>query len=239
MVEDCLHAKGERGAWLPKLVFSSNGQGLALAGRDPSFMDVMLRADIIHADGMPVVFASKLTSAPLPERIPTTDFFHDAARAAESSGLKFFMLGGKEEQNDAAVAAIRKMYPALRIVGRHHGYFGDDEDEAVCTMVRESQADVLWVGLGKPRQEVWCLRNRARLQGVGWLKTCGGLYAFLAGDVPRAPMWMQRMGLEWLFRMMDDPKRLTMRYLSTNPYALYRLLRYTRKYDKRRAYADG
>lgn len=229
LLSDCLEARQQGETWTPRLVFSSNGQGLALAGRSPEFMRVMSEADIIHADGMPVVFASKRTEAPLPERIPTTDFFHDAASVAERNGLRFFMLGAKEEQNAAAVEAVKSRYPGVNIVGRHHGYFGEDEDQAVCRLIRESKADVVWIALGKPRQEEWCLRNRDRLRGVGWLKTCGGLYAFLAGDVPRAPAWMQKTGLEWLFRMMGDPKRLAWRYLSTNPYATYRLLRCTHK----------
>jgi N-acetylglucosaminyldiphosphoundecaprenol N-acetyl-beta-D-mannosaminyltransferase len=229
MVEDCFEAREQGDSWLPKLVFSSNGQGVALAGRSPRFMKVMSKADIVHADGMPVVFASKMTVAPLPERIPTTDFFHDAARAAESAGLRFFMLGAKQGQNVAAIAAIRERYPDLDIAGSYHGYFGEDEDEDVCRKIRESGADVVWIALGKPRQEEWCLRNRERLRGVGWLKTCGGLYAFLAGDAPRAPEWMQKAGLEWLFRLINDPWRLAWRYLWTNPYAFYRLIRYTGK----------
>lgn len=229
LVDDCLAARESKDAWLPKCVFSSNGQGIALAGRSPGFKSVMAEADIVHADGMPVVFASRMTSAALPERIPTTDFFHDAARVAEQNGLRFFMLGATEQQNAEAVTAIRRRYPRLNVVGRHHGYFGEDEDEAVCEMIRETGADVVWIALGKPRQEEWCVRNRKRLRGVGWLKTCGGLYAFLAGDVQRAPVWMQKAGLEWLFRMMGDPKRLAWRYLTTNPYAFYRLLRYTQR----------
>jgi N-acetylglucosaminyldiphosphoundecaprenol N-acetyl-beta-D-mannosaminyltransferase len=227
MVEDCYAARAGGKAWTPKLVFSSNGQGIALAGRDETFAATMRAADIVHADGMPVVFASKRTSNPLPERISTTDFFHDAAIAAEKHGLKFFMLGSPEAQNEAAINAISALYPDLKIVGRHHGYFGSEDDARVCELVRKSGADVLWVALGKPRQELWCLRNRDRLSGVAWIKTCGGLYSFLAGDAPRAPRWMQAAGLEWLYRTMDDPKRLAWRYLTTNPYAAYRLLRYT------------
>lgn len=227
LLEDCVEARKQGNARLPKLVFSSNGQGVALAGKSPGFMRVMSEADIVHADGMSVVFASKLSKAPLPERIPTTDFFHDAARIAEPNGLRFFMLGATDEQNAAAVAAIEKRYPYLNIVGRHHGYFSEDGDADVCEMILASKADVVWIALGKPRQEEWCLRNRERLRGVGWLKTCGGLYAFLAGDVARAPEWMQEAGLEWLFRLMDNPKRLAWRYLSTNLIACYRLARYT------------
>ncbi|WP_333628038.1 WecB/TagA/CpsF family glycosyltransferase [Stenotrophomonas cyclobalanopsidis] len=224
MVRDCLQARTERETWTPRVVLSSNGQGIALAGRDKSFAAAMSQADIIHADGMPVVFASRMTAHPLPERIATTDFFHDAARAAEAHGLKFFILGAKDGQNKAAVAAIQKMYPKAEIVGRHDGYFSAEADDEVCAEIRASGADVLWVALGKPRQEHWALRNKHKLKGVGWIKTCGGLYAFLAGDAPRAPEWMQKAGLEWLFRAAKEPRRLAFRYVVTNPYSLFRLL---------------
>lgn len=232
MLADCLSARKDPNA-IPKLVFSSNGQGIALAGKDQSFAEVMNKADIVHADGMPVVFASKLTSHPLPERIATTDFFHDAAEAASDNDLSFYILGSTKSQNDRAVEKIRKLYPKIRIVGHRDGYFSDEETEAVCHEIREVRPDVLWVALGKPRQEFWCTQNREKLNGIGWVKTCGGLYAFLAGDVPRAPNWMQKVGLEWLFRTFDDPKRLFLRYVGTNGHAIYRLLRFTEKRTSR------
>lgn len=229
MVRDCRLARENLAEWLPRVVFSSNGQGIALAGQDAEFAATMAKADIIHADGMPVVFASRMTAHPLPERIATTDFFHDAAKAAEEQGLKFFILGAEEEQNRAATEEIAKMYPQLKIVGRRNGYFPAELDAEVCEEIRESGADVLWVALGKPRQERWAIENRQRLRGVGWIKTCGGLYAFLAGDAPRAPLWMQRCGLEWLYRAAKEPRRLAFRYIITNPYSLYRLLSATHR----------
>lgn len=229
MVQDCMKARADPDAWIPKVVLSSNGQGIALAGQDPDFAAIMSQADIIHADGMPVVFASKMTEHPLPERIATTDFFHDAARAAEENGLKFFILGAKDEQNKAAVKTIGQLYPNAEIVGRRDGYFSAEADDEVCAQIRSSGADVLWVALGKPRQEYWAIRNKDKLKGVGWIKTCGGLYAFLAGDAPRAPGWMQAAGLEWLYRAMKEPRRLGLRYLVTNPYSLFRLASATRR----------
>lgn len=228
MVEDCLTARARASQWLPKLVFSSNGQGIALAGRSESFARIMSEADIIHADGMPVVLASRLTRTPIPERICTTDFFHDAASAAVENALRFFMLGGSEELNQAAVDEIRRLYPGLQIVGRHHGYFGPDQDEDICRLILDSGADVLWVALGKPLQEEWSVRNRERLAGLGWIKTCGGLYSFITGEAPRAPGWMQRAGLEWAYRALREPRRLSWRYLTTNPYAAARLIWRTR-----------
>ncbi len=229
MVSDCMAARAARAKKTPnppKLVFSSNGQGVSLAAADPAFADVMARADIVHADGMSVVFASRLFNRPrLPERIATTDFFHDAAKAAEAAGLKFFILGGSEEQNAKAYAAIGELYPSLTLVGRRNGYFPREQDAAVCDEILASGADVLWVGLGKPIQEFWSVANRERLAGVGWIKTCGGLYAFLAGEAPRAPQWAQRAGLEWAWRVMQEPGRLAWRYLVTNPHALYLMVR--------------
>ena len=227
MVYDCFKAREDRANWSPKVVLSSNGQGVALAGTDPAFRKVMAQADIIHADGMSVVFVSKFTEQPLPERIATTDFFHDAAEAALKHSLGFYILGSSEAQNKATVEALTKLYPGLRIVGRRNGFFKDSDDQAVCAEIRNSGADVLWVALGKPKQEFWAIRNRENLLGIGWIKTCGGLYAFLAGDAPRAPRWMQAMGLEWLYRALQEPHRLGWRYLTTNPYAMYRLLRHT------------
>src|SRR5690606_8757586 len=149
-----------------------------------------------------------LTSMPLPERVATTDFFHDAAKAAQEAEIAFFMLGGSEEENAAACAAIRRLYPCLKIAGRHHGYFVDTASGDVCRSIVASGAEVRWVALGKPRQEFWSVANRERLRGVAWIKTCGGLYAFLAGRRRRSPLWMQHAGLEWLFRAAQEPSRL-------------------------------
>ncbi|MEW9854608.1 WecB/TagA/CpsF family glycosyltransferase [Novosphingobium sp. M1R2S20] len=203
-------------------------RGVTLAARDRGFNEAMLEASWIHADGQSIVLASRLTKAPLTERIATTDFFHDAARAAVRHGLSFYVLGGSETQNKRAVDQMLVLYPDLRIVGRRNGYFKREEEEEICREIRDSGADVLWVRLGKPLQEEWCVRNRDRLHGIGWIKTCGGLYAFLAGDSPRAPQWMQDMCLEWLFGALKDPMRLGWRYLTTNPYSFYRLIRYTK-----------
>lgn len=228
MVADCLAARAARqtGAPIPpKLAFSSNGQGISLAGADRDFANVMNQADFVHADGMSVVFASRLPGRKrLPERIATTDFFHDAAEAAIRSDLSFYILGGSEAQNAAAYDAIATLYPTLRLAGRRNGYFSREEDAAVCAEIVASGADVLWVGLGKPLQERWSVANRERLAGVGWLKTCGGLYAFLAGEAKRAPDWAQAAGLEWAWRLLQEPGRLAWRYLVTNPHAIYLML---------------
>jgi exopolysaccharide biosynthesis WecB/TagA/CpsF family protein len=225
MVGDCLAAR--RGNRRPKLVFAANGHALAMAGTDAKFRKTFQSADLIHADGAPVVFASKLTEAPIPERSATTDFLHDAAKMAEAHGLKFFLLGATEEINAACAAMLAQSYPKLQIAGRRHGYFSKDDEISICEEINRSGADVLWVGLSVPFEYEFCARNRDNLT-AGWIVTCGGCFNFAAGAYRRAPEWMQKAGFEWLYRLWREPKRLFWRYAVTNPIALFMLLTRTR-----------
>ena len=222
MVGDCLAARGGRRT--PRLVFASNGHAVALAALNAEFRRQLERADLIHADGAPVVLASKLlTRTPVPERSATTDFIFDAADMAEQHGLKFFLLGATEEINARCAENLRKAYPGVEIAGRRNGYFSPDEEARICDEINRSSADVVWVGLGVPLEYEFCLRNKDRLK-VGWIVTCGGCFNFAAGDYVRAPRWMQKTGLEWLHRLWREPKRLFWRYLVTNPIAVAMLL---------------
>lgn len=216
MLQDCIgaHDKTER---IPKLAFSMNGQALSLAETNADFGMAMKKADYIQADGQSLVFASRLLSGnPLPERIATTDFFHDAAKVAEENGLRFYLLGAKKEVINKAVENIKKMYPELVVAGYRDGYFKKEDEAAICREIVNLKTDVLWIGLGKPSEQYFCLRNKDNLKGVGWVKTCGGLFDFLAGKNKRAPLFMQKLGLEWLFRLALEPKRLFYRYFTSN-----------------------
>jgi exopolysaccharide biosynthesis WecB/TagA/CpsF family protein len=220
MVGDCLAARGGHRA--PRLVFASNGHVVAMAALDKTFRDTFIQADMIHADGEPIVAASKLfTATPVPERSATTDFLFDAAKRAADHGLKFYMLGSTEDINARAAAAVQAA--GVAVAGRRNGYFHLDEEEAICAAINASGADVLWVGLGVPFEYEFCLRNKSRLN-VGWVVTCGGCFNFAAGDYQRAPRWMQKNGLEWLFRLAREPRRLFWRYAVTNPVAVAMLL---------------
>lgn len=228
MVEQWQRNRDAAAAAKPKLFFSANGQSIALFGTDRRFREAINEADLVHADGMSLVHVSRLLfRRPLPERVATTDFFHDVARAAEESGMSFYMLGASEDVNREACAAIGRLYPRLRLAGRRNGFFSEREEPQVVAEIAASGADVLWVGLGRPAQEYFSLRNRDRLQGISWIKTCGGLFDFLSGRASRAPDWMQKAGLEWLYRTLREPRRLAWRYLTTNPYALWRMLRHS------------
>ena len=164
-----------------------------------------------------------MTNTPIPERSATTDFIHDAAKIAAQHGLRFFLLGATEEANAEAARMLRETYPGLQIVGRRHGYFSRDEEGDICDEINLTQPDVLWVGLSVPLEYEFSVRNKARLR-AGWLVTCGGCYNFITGAYKRAPLWMQAAGLEWLFRLIREPKRLFWRYAVTNPLAIFLLL---------------
>ena len=222
MLQDCLDARSNPNRQ-PKLVFASNGHAIALAAQDEAFRFTFEQADIIHADGQAAVFASRMTATPIPERSATTDFIHDASKVAAQHGLRFFVLGATEEANAEAVRVLRETYPGLQIVGRRHGYFGRDEEDEICDEINLTQPDVVWVGLSVPLEYEFAVRNKTRLR-AGWLVTCGGCYNFVTGAYKRAPGWMQACGLEWLFRLVKEPKRLFWRYAVTNPLAIFLLL---------------
>ena len=222
MLQDCLDARAHPSRH-PKLVFASNGHAIALAAQDDDFRFTFEQADIIHADGQAAVFASRMTTTPIPERSATTDFIHDAAALGARHGLRFFLLGATEEANAEAARILEETYPGLRVVGRRHGYFSRDEEEEICDEINLTQPDVIWVGLSVPLEYEFAVRNKTRLS-AGWLVTCGGCYNFITSAYHRAPHWMQAAGLEWLFRLIKEPKRLFWRYAVTNPLAIFLLL---------------
>jgi exopolysaccharide biosynthesis WecB/TagA/CpsF family protein len=209
----------------PKIVVASNGYVIAKYHSDPEFRALIDQADIVDVDGMPSVFATKLLCRrPLTERVATTDFIVDACEAAEENGLRFFFLGSKPGVAQEAAANLVKAYPRLQIAGTRDGYFDPDQEEAICREIVASGADMLWLGMGSPIQERFAIRNRHRLAGLGWIRTCGGLFDFYSGRIPRAPQWMQRVGFEWMFRVLQEPRRLAGRYVMTNSSALYHLM---------------
>jgi N-acetylglucosaminyldiphosphoundecaprenol N-acetyl-beta-D-mannosaminyltransferase len=232
MVDDCMRAR-RREVLVPRIVVSSNGAVIAAYHRNSRFRSFISSADIVDADGMSLVLATRLLCRyPLKERVATTDFIHEAASAAVNTGLKFFFFGAAPGVAIKAAKNLRAVHPGLQIVGIRDGYFSSKDEFNLCNDVLASGADVLWVGLGSPLQESFAIRNRERLAGLGWIRTCGGLFDHHSGSVARAPTWMQNCGLEWLHRAVREPKRLVWRYITTNPAAIYHLATKTRDLDK-------
>ncbi len=214
----------------PKVVFAANGQIVTEHAINPEYRRLFQQADAVSADGQPLVWASRLTRFPLPERAATTDIVHDVAKAAEAEGLSFFLLGATEQNNAVACAKLTERYPRLRVAGRRNGYFKREEEAGIIRDIQDLKPDILWVGFGMGKQEEFVIRNREQLSAVGCIITCGGLFDHFTDEVERAPDWMQSLSLEWLFRTWQEPRKYFWRYLTTNPAAMVLLLTRTRSH---------
>ncbi|MDE2473321.1 MAG: WecB/TagA/CpsF family glycosyltransferase [Bradyrhizobium sp.] len=213
----------------PLYLTSANGEVLARCSTEPRTERLFRAADLINADGQPLVTVSRFkSSTPLPERVATTDLFEVVARKAAASGLSFYMFGADEAENAAAVARVQSMFPNLRIVGRSHGYLRGEELRNKVDEINALAPDYLWIALGVPYEQAFVEEFAAHLSNVGVIKTSGGLFNFLSGSRSRAPKWMQKVCLEWAWRIWLEPRRLFWRYLTTNPRALYLLFNKSR-----------
>jgi N-acetylglucosaminyldiphosphoundecaprenol N-acetyl-beta-D-mannosaminyltransferase len=213
----------------PLYLTSANGEVLSRCSTEPITERLFRSADLISADGQPLVAVSRLKSmTPLPERVATTDLFDVVARKAAAAGLTFYMLGATERENAAATARVQTMYSTLRIIRRCHGYLRGDALRAKIDEINRLAPDYLWLALGVPYEQAFVEEFAPHLYNVGLIKTAGGLFNFLSGSKPRAPRWMQNVGLEWVWRIWLEPRRLFWRYLTTNPRALYLLFKGSR-----------
>jgi len=197
--------------------------------REPGNADLTGHATLIVADGTPIVWASSILGDPLPARVTGSSLIWSLSGAAASSGHRVMLLGGAEGVAERAAHRLERHHPDLAGVQWHYPPFGFDADENgfsdVCDAVEQARPDVVFVGLGFPRQERLALRLLERFPST-WFVGCGGGITMTAGDVSRAPAWMQRCGLEWIFRLSQEPKRLFRRYLVDDaPYALGMLWR--------------
>src|SRR5947209_7518868 len=219
----------------PLYLTSANGEVLARCSTEPMTDRLFRAADLINADGQPLVTVSRLKSrTPLPERVATTDLFHVVARKAEAAGLSFYMFGADEAENALAVANVRNTYPNLRIAGHSHGYLKGDVLRAKVDEINALAPDYLWVALGVPYEQAFVEEYTSRLSNVGVIKTSGGLFNFLSGSRARAPVWIQNVGLEWDWRIWLETRRLFWRYLTNNPPALALLFNRSRPSDSDR-----
>lgn len=223
MVRDTIQARS--GALKrPRVITSANGNTIAMYHAQPAFRAVIDQMDLINADGMPMVYASRLfCTHPLPERLATTDFILDASAEAARCGTRFYFLGARAGVAERAAAQLQARYPGLDVVGARDGYFEHRELAGICADVRRAGADVLWLGLGCGLQEAIALECREQLEGLAWIHTCGGLFDYYGAGVSRAPIWMRRAALEWAYRGAREPIRLGWRYLTTNPRAFWHL----------------
>lgn len=183
--------------------------------RDPLLREDVVSSDLILADGMAVVWAARLLGYLLPERVAGIDLMLGMLARANQHRYRIYCLGASQEVLDKVTARITKEYPQVDIVGSRNGYFTQDEDESVAADIATTHPHILFVAITSPRKEQFIARWSDRL-GVPICHGVGGSFDVLAGKVDRAPMMWQRLGLEWLYRVKQEPGRLWKRYLVTN-----------------------
>ncbi len=208
----------------PALVAYANAHTLNLAASDPAYRDVLNDAAIVLNDGAGVAIAGRLQRRPFPENLNGSDLNPKILELAALRGWPVYLLGAHPGTAEAVAERYRDELDGLNVVGTRHGFFERSEDAAVAAEIAGSGATLLLVAMGNPLQEIWLARNLgatgARL-GVG----VGAFFDFAAGRAVRAPQWMNRAGIEWVWRLAREPRRLWRRYVLGNPVFVYRALK--------------
>jgi N-acetylglucosaminyldiphosphoundecaprenol N-acetyl-beta-D-mannosaminyltransferase len=188
-------------------VVTANAEMLYQCLKDQELAEIMEAAEIVTADGAGVVLASRILGCPLPERVAGFDLMIACLKEASRTSVPVYFLGAEPHILNKAVANARELFPGLNVVGSHHGYFSDGEDQAILDEISSLQPSLLLAAMGVPRQEKWIYGNRKKLPPCVAIGV-GGSFDVLAGKARRAPLWMQRAGLEWFYRVLKEPYRL-------------------------------
>lgn len=173
-------------------------------------------SDLINADGQAVVWASRFLGKPLKERVAGIDLMIKLIERAYKNGHRVFFFGAKEEVVKEVVDKYSSQYDQELIAGYRNGYFNEEDEVEIAQQISESGASILFVGISSPKKENFLFENREALKNVNFIMGVGGSFDVIAGKVKRAPKWMQKAGLEWFYRLIQEPKRMWKRYLIGN-----------------------
>ena len=191
----------------PHAVYTPNSEIIMRAYRDEKFLSVINSAEMVTPDGIGVVYASKILKDPLSERVGGYDLSERLIKRISDGSHSLYFFGGKPGVAEQAKARLCEKYPKLRVVGCSDGYFDAAKEAKIIEDIKEKKPDILFVCLGAPKQEEWILKHKAEL-GVKVLMGIGGSLDVYAGVAERAPLSFQKLGLEWLYRLMKEPKRI-------------------------------
>jgi N-acetylglucosaminyldiphosphoundecaprenol N-acetyl-beta-D-mannosaminyltransferase len=192
-----------------------NAAKLVTMQDDPKLREIIGGCELVNADGQAVVWASRLLGDPLPERVAGIDLMDELLALAEHRGHRVYFLGARAEVLETAVARLRERYPALQVAGARDGYFADGEDAPVAEAIRAAQPDMLFVAMSSPLKEYFLCTYGRRI-GAPFVMGVGGSIDVVAGVTRRAPATWQRLGLEWAYRLLQEPRRMFKRYAITN-----------------------
>lgn len=209
-----------------RFVTLCNVHSVVTASQDDAFQHVIAQADLALPDGAPVAWALRREGFASQQRLSGPDLMWRYLAHAEHTGQSIFFYGSTQDTLDKLKARIQAQFPRLKLVGMESPPYRElspEEDQAYVDQINQSGANVVFVGLGCPKQEAWMASHRGRIRAV--MLGVGAAFDYHAGTIQRAPLWMQKSGLEWLHRLCSEPRRLFKRYLHTNSVFVYRTLK--------------
>ncbi len=190
-----------------KVIVAPNTEFIMMAQKDEEFYNILREADLATPDSVGVMIGSKLQKKPLKQRIPGQMYFRKVLEVGEKEGWTFYLLGGKGDVPALAAENVKKIYPNLKIVGYHEGFFEKDSEEDVIAEINKLQPNVLFVAMGAPIQEKWIAKHKYELK-VDVAAGQGGTFDYEAGKIKRAPVIFQKLGIEWFWRLILQPSRI-------------------------------
>ncbi len=192
-----------------------NAAKIVMLNADRKLRDLINSCGMINADGQAVVWASRLLGKPLPARVAGIDLMYNVIKLAHSKGFSIYFFGALQEVLEIVVSKFSREYPGLRVAGYRNGYFSDEDNDKIAAGIRNSHADILFIAFSSPKKEYWLAENIEKLN-VPFCMGVGGSFDVAAGLTSRAPLWMQKVGLEWFYRLIQEPRRMWKRYLVGN-----------------------
>jgi N-acetylglucosaminyldiphosphoundecaprenol N-acetyl-beta-D-mannosaminyltransferase len=215
-LSDVLQLANERIAARTKLLIGVvNVAKVVNARKDPALREALAEADIVVADGAPLVWLSRMKGDPLPERVAGIDLMFELLKESDRRHYAVYFLGAKQAVLEEVVRIVKRDYPGLSVAGYRDGYFSPQDEPRVADEIRDSRADIIFVAISPPKKEIF-LRKWGPVMNVPICHGVGGSFDVLAGVTRRAPRWMQKSGLEWFYRVLQEPRRMWKRYLVTN-----------------------
>lgn len=202
-----------------------NAGKVVLAEKDHELKRILNECDILSADGMSIVWISKLFKMPLPERVTGIDLMERLIELSSKKAYRVYFFGAREEVVKKTVEAYKNMYPELIVAGYKNGYFSEDNNSDIVQEINRVKPDILFLGFSSPKKEYWINNNKDKLS-LPFYMGVGGSFDIIAGYKKRAPVWMQKCGLEWLFRFIQEPGRMWKRYIIGNIKFLFIVLKY-------------
>lgn len=192
-----------------------NASKINLMAEDAKLAEIVNAAPLINADGQSIVWAGRFLGHDIPERVAGIDLFVNLVEQSTQKGYRVFYFGATEEVVSAVVEKHQAMYPNLQVAGYRNGYFEEHESDEIALSIRESKADIVFVAFSSPKKEYWIHAHKETMN-VPFVMGVGGSFDVVAGVTKRAPKWMQKTGLEWFYRFVQEPRRMFKRYFVGN-----------------------